>query len=69
MQVNVQIEAARFSVAKQFILITPQDMGNVAMGSDIRVHRYFPVLSFLTIECVILSEAKVLSESLNIVNC
>lgn len=36
-----QIEAAQFSVGKQFILITPQDMGNVAMGPGIRVHRYF----------------------------
>jgi len=36
---GLMIEAARHSFAKQFILITPQDMGNVAMGSDIRVHR------------------------------
>ena len=40
--VNWQIEAARHSIEKQFILITPQDMGNVALGPDVRVHRYCP---------------------------
>jgi len=58
--INDQIEAARFSVGKQFILITPQDMGNVAMGPDIRVHRYTAYFSFLNLECETLNVDKVL---------
>ena len=36
----MQIETALFAVGKQFILITPQDMGNVALRPEIRVHRF-----------------------------
>ena len=56
-KVDLQIESARASVAKQFILITPQDMGNVAMGPDIRVHRYLSrcVCSNIILGCEILS--------------
>jgi hypothetical protein len=34
-----QIETAAASDKKQYILITPQDMGNVQLGKSVRVHR------------------------------
>lgn len=36
---TMMIQAARRSVGRQFILITPQAMGNVDLGDDVRVHR------------------------------
>jgi structural maintenance of chromosomes protein 6 len=36
---KMMIEAARKSVGRQFILITPQSMGNVTLGDDVRVHK------------------------------
>jgi hypothetical protein len=47
---NLQIEAASVSDGKQFILITPQDMGAVkATGPNIRVHRYLSIAMLLTL--------------------
>lgn len=39
MSMGLMIEAARRSVGRQFILITPQSMNNVEMGEDVRVHK------------------------------
>ncbi|RMY28840.1 hypothetical protein D0866_09127 [Hortaea werneckii] len=36
---SMMIQAARRSVGRQFVLITPQAMNNVEMGDDVRVHR------------------------------
>lgn len=36
---TMMIQAARRSVGRQFILITPQSMNNVEMGDDVKVHR------------------------------
>lgn len=36
---TLMIGAARRSVGRQFILITPQSMNNVEMGDDVKVHR------------------------------
>lgn len=36
---KMMIQAARRSVSRQFILITPQSMANVQLGSDVRVHK------------------------------
>ncbi|KAK5125122.1 hypothetical protein LTR85_000798 [Meristemomyces frigidus] len=36
---SMMIGAARRSVGRQFILITPQSMNNVDMGDDVKVHR------------------------------
>jgi chromosome segregation ATPase len=36
---SMMIQAARRSVGRQFILITPQSMGNVALGADVAVHK------------------------------
>lgn len=36
---SMMIQAARRSVGRQFILITPQSMANVQMGPDVSVHR------------------------------
>lgn len=36
---SMMIKAARRSVGRQFILITPQSMANVEMGRDVSVHR------------------------------
>lgn len=36
---SMMIQAARRAVGRQFILITPQSMGNVEMGDDVRVHK------------------------------
>ena len=36
---SLMIGAARRSVGRQFVLITPQSMGNVEMGDDVKVHR------------------------------
>ncbi|KAK4549245.1 hypothetical protein LTR36_007703 [Oleoguttula mirabilis] len=36
---TMMIGAARRSVGRQFILITPQSMNNVEMGDDVKVHR------------------------------
>jgi chromosome segregation ATPase len=36
---GMMIQAARRSVGRQFILITPQSMGNVQMGDDVKVHK------------------------------
>jgi len=37
---KMMIGAARRSVGKQFILITPQAMGNIQLGSDVKIHKY-----------------------------
>ena len=34
-----QIETANASDRKQYILITPQDMGNVSITDSVKVHR------------------------------
>lgn len=34
-----QIDTANASDKKQYILITPQDMGNIQVGNSVRVHR------------------------------
>jgi chromosome segregation ATPase len=34
-----QIDTANASDKKQYVLITPQDMGNVQVGNTVRVHR------------------------------
>ena len=36
---TMMIQAARRSVGRQFILITPQSMNNVDMGDDAKVHK------------------------------
>ncbi|KAK1069635.1 Structural maintenance of chromosomes protein 6 [Friedmanniomyces endolithicus] len=36
---SMMIQAARRSVGRQFILITPQSMNNVEMGDDVKVHK------------------------------
>lgn len=36
---GMMIQAARRSVGRQYILITPQAMGNVDLGDDVRVHK------------------------------
>jgi len=36
---SMMIQAARRSVGRQFILITPQSMANVQIGGDVSVHR------------------------------
>lgn len=36
---TMMIQAARRSVGRQFILITPQSMNSVDMGDDVRVHK------------------------------
>lgn len=36
---KLMIGAARRSVGRQFILITPQAMGNVELGDDVKVHK------------------------------
>lgn len=36
---SMMIAAARRSVGRQFILITPQSMNNVEMGDDVKVHK------------------------------
>ena len=36
---TMMIQAARRSVGRQFILITPQAMNNVEMGDDVKVHK------------------------------
>ena len=36
---TMMIQAARRSVGRQFILITPQSMNNVEMGDDVKVHK------------------------------
>lgn len=36
---GMMIQAARRSVGRQFILITPQSMNSVALGDDVKVHR------------------------------
>ena len=36
---TMMIQAARRSVGRQFILITPQSMNSVGMGDDVRVHK------------------------------
>ena len=35
-----QVNAARKSVGKQFILITPQSMGNVDSGPDVKIIKF-----------------------------
>ena len=35
----LQIEAARRSIGKQFILITPQDMSSIDSSADVKVTR------------------------------
>lgn len=43
-----QITAARRSTGKQFILITPQSMGNVDVAGDVKIIKYgsFPAKVF-----------------------
>jgi structural maintenance of chromosomes protein 6 len=36
---RMMIQAARNSVSRQFILITPQAMGNVSLGPDVKIHK------------------------------
>jgi chromosome segregation ATPase len=36
---TMMIQAARRSVGRQFILITPQSMANVQLGEDVSIHR------------------------------
>nr|POE64878.1 structural maintenance of chromosomes protein 6 [Quercus suber] len=36
---GMMIQAARRSVGRQFVLITPQAMGNVELGDDVKVHK------------------------------
>lgn len=36
---KMMIQAAGRSVGKQFILITPQAMGNVQFGDDVKIHK------------------------------
>lgn len=36
---GMMIEAARRSVGRQFVLITPQAMGTVQLGADVKVHK------------------------------
>jgi len=36
---TMMIQAARRSVSKQFILITPQAMGRVSMGPDVKINK------------------------------
>jgi chromosome segregation ATPase len=36
---GMMIQAARRAVGRQFILITPQAMGNVEMGDDVKIHK------------------------------
>ena len=36
---TMMIQAARRSVGRQYILITPQAMNNVEMGDDVKVHK------------------------------
>ena len=36
---KMMIQAARRSVSRQFILITPQSMANVQLGADVKVHK------------------------------
>jgi hypothetical protein len=36
---RMMIQAARSAISRQFILITPQSMANVAMGSDVKIHK------------------------------
>ncbi|KAL9595447.1 MAG: hypothetical protein Q9219_006438 [cf. Caloplaca sp. 3 TL-2023] len=38
--VNREIEAARYSIGKQFILITPGSMGSVSSNSDVKIIKY-----------------------------
>lgn len=36
---TMMIQAARRSVGRQYILITPQSMQNVQLGDDVKIHR------------------------------
>lgn len=36
---NMMIDAARRSVARQFLFITPQSMNNVKIMDDVRIHK------------------------------
>jgi hypothetical protein len=36
---GMMIKAARNATSRQFILITPQAMGNVTMGDDVKIHK------------------------------
>jgi hypothetical protein len=38
--VKMLIGAARRAVSRQFVLITPQSLGNIRDYSDVRIHRY-----------------------------
>jgi hypothetical protein len=39
---RMMIQAARQAVSRQFILITPQSMNNVAVEADVKIHKYVP---------------------------
>lgn len=36
---EMMIQAARRSVGRQFVLITPQSMNNVTLGDDVKIHK------------------------------
>ena len=38
--VKMLIQAARRAVSRQFVLITPQSMANVPLGTDVKIHKY-----------------------------
>jgi chromosome segregation ATPase len=37
---RMMIHAARRAEGRQFILITPQSMGNIQLGTDVKIHKY-----------------------------
>jgi len=47
--VNMMIRAAERSIGKQFILITPQTMNNQNTTNQVKIIKYSPLLSPLTI--------------------
>jgi hypothetical protein len=49
----MMIQAARRAVGRQFILITPQAMGNVEMGDDVKIHKYVVILVPLSMNVVL----------------
>jgi hypothetical protein len=41
---RMMIHAARRAEGRQYILITPQAMGNIPLGPDIKIHKYVQVV-------------------------
>jgi hypothetical protein len=41
---RMMIHAARKAEGRQYILITPQSMGNIPLGPDIKIHKYVQVI-------------------------